>query len=977
MSSGGGATRRERNKAKSAARLAQYEEEHPTDNIFERTDLNNLVHKPLSDARRFQLAQAKDWFTEFWHSRAQKSPDTEDDVNKFFTPQGPSIPLEYVRQYCSWLVRVRKGLISSTLSLNTLHAYTDRILSAIEYYQITHLDSDFKEQTMWWIDNDLAPKSNLSKIMKPKPIARSAEVDILLQTLYTDQSLCSYNHLRDVLYINLFLNLAVDSCGRIGEIVCAGKSKKEHCLHWGDVELWAKQTDGALKIEALVTFHWLKGRRDDPNEYKQIPLRLLPPQFVFHDTLRLLLFVALLEGHLEDVRSWEELESLKPPEYASVIRIKESSKKIPILRSITQLGQITDDPMTDQHVTTKLDRLGKLAEFTDPLTSVMMGHKPGSHSFEAYRSKAFTVDFQALARNLAPEDVTHISSMGQRRIPSAPTTISPEGYAKANQDPTFLSLRNQTAALMEQLQTQYGNLANAGRAGAKSEYDKLVQQRQRRFRVVANAILDSERQQFFAKNGYVAPQPMNTDEVTPDGSFEDSTSQTPSQYKPPETEAEAETEEEPMDKEFRQRLHDIYNSTQRYRGGSMKQVLPSHIPYSDIYHRTTDSNISTKVQATLLLQFFSIAHSLDRFQLKWMPPPGTQTCCFCHNEHADKGWRYVYECGKQLCVEKANKTVDDMFKKIEEKGCLSRKPGGYRCDFSPKDEKFRTHLYNHVIAMKKNLACTFEHSSPVKFISQEDLFSHLAAEHQYHHVTADASTLYFYCTECEDFIWLAKGTREREDHCANHLNALYSKVKMYGYNGVTANNRPLSPILNPFALHDTKRPAADRMFSYLGGTQYGPKEGIRLRTNAIVRDLALCSGKMFCPASAGSGTDYVLCSCNKQMSIPELKEHMANEHSVDCSGPKVRGGKQQAAGRTHPVEGQRTPKPAEQLVKQEENGPPAEHQLLSETVRPVKKQKTPSRPVKRPSSLGAGDPSKKAYKQLKLSWGSNGGTNMH
>lgn len=152
--------------------------------------------------------------------------------------------------------------------------------------------------------------------------------------------------------------------------------------------------------------------------------------------------------------------------------------------------------------------------------------------------------------------------------------------------------------------------------------------------------------------------------------------------------------------------------------------------------------------------------------------------------------------------------------------------------------------------MKDKVYCTFGHRPPLRFDALK-----LVNDHDYSPCEWDANYLYFYCTECEDFIFITKVTHEREIHFEGHLEGIFAKVSTCGYNGVMVCQRTLFPILNPFALHDPNLPAMERLFSYLGGIVYGRDEGIRLRAYAIQEKKL--KGQMFCPASEASGMDHV------------------------------------------------------------------------------------------------------------------------
>ncbi|CAM6104069.1 unnamed protein product [Calypogeia fissa] len=86
---------------------------------------------------------------------------------------------------------------------------------------------------------------------------------------------------------NIVLNMLVDSCGQIGEIL-AHPRKRAQCLTWGDLDffLLSKSANGEPRIALLLHFKWLKGMRHDRTKFKGVPLQLLPPHMIFQDTTR-------------------------------------------------------------------------------------------------------------------------------------------------------------------------------------------------------------------------------------------------------------------------------------------------------------------------------------------------------------------------------------------------------------------------------------------------------------------------------------------------------------------------------------------------------------------------------------------------------------------------------------------------------------------------------------------------------------------
>ena len=58
---------------------------------------------------------------------------------------------------------------------------------------------------------------------------------------------------RDVLYCALSINLAMDCCGRISEIIAPRNlDDGDRCLRWGDIELYAFRHKGRVSLRARV-----------------------------------------------------------------------------------------------------------------------------------------------------------------------------------------------------------------------------------------------------------------------------------------------------------------------------------------------------------------------------------------------------------------------------------------------------------------------------------------------------------------------------------------------------------------------------------------------------------------------------------------------------------------------------------------------------------------------------------------------------
>ena len=105
------------------------------------------------------------------------------------------------------------------------------------------------QQIMWRIDRILVGEYRLVAEVKAKPICRMNDVGKLLNSIFSDLILRSFGTGRAVLYFVLFINLAINSCRRIGEIICSSKAPIIHilCIYWSDVEIWVKRAEMILR----------------------------------------------------------------------------------------------------------------------------------------------------------------------------------------------------------------------------------------------------------------------------------------------------------------------------------------------------------------------------------------------------------------------------------------------------------------------------------------------------------------------------------------------------------------------------------------------------------------------------------------------------------------------------------------------------------------------------------------------------------
>jgi hypothetical protein len=71
-----------------------------------------------------------------------------------------------------------------------------------------------------------------------------------------------------------------------------------------------KRPDESFRSNSLLRLMGLKGHKDDPRKWKDTSLKLLSAALFFEDTLRMLLYVALVEGHIQGATRRTELQDL-------------------------------------------------------------------------------------------------------------------------------------------------------------------------------------------------------------------------------------------------------------------------------------------------------------------------------------------------------------------------------------------------------------------------------------------------------------------------------------------------------------------------------------------------------------------------------------------------------------------------------------------------------------------------------------------
>jgi hypothetical protein len=181
--------------------------------------------------------------------------------------------------------------------------------------------------------------AGLNTVSREKTLTLPKDVTAILRKLFSIDYMTKFSSTRNELYLSLFINLAVDCCSRISEILAPGDTQHgDRCLRVEHIKLYAVRLDGRVTLQAKVQYKGPKGRTLARNKQKTIPLRLLPLELAAEDTLRQLVTLLLIDDVFESIKSWIDFKALDAGPNGTLIRFKDSEKGKPM--SITRIAAV-------------------------------------------------------------------------------------------------------------------------------------------------------------------------------------------------------------------------------------------------------------------------------------------------------------------------------------------------------------------------------------------------------------------------------------------------------------------------------------------------------------------------------------------------------------------------------------------------------------------------------------------------------------
>jgi len=204
------------------------------------------------------------------------------------------------------------------ITSKTIRGYLSHTIAAAYRYtgirQITHEE---RGQVYTYIGT-LESQGEVSNKVRLKHVATSDDLDLLIGAALSDEFSLSIQSIRSVLNITLYMNLFVDACGRGSDLAYGGPSVAEqehHCLCWDHCRFYVVNIDdGDRVIAANIEIKYQKGQRRKDLQ-KTVTLRLLPSNMAMHDSLRLLVTLALVDGIFGPGATWASLLAIDPGEF--------------------------------------------------------------------------------------------------------------------------------------------------------------------------------------------------------------------------------------------------------------------------------------------------------------------------------------------------------------------------------------------------------------------------------------------------------------------------------------------------------------------------------------------------------------------------------------------------------------------------------------------------------------------------------------
>jgi hypothetical protein len=154
------------------------------------------------------------------------------ELHAYLTSGAQLITLELVKLFILYLARTSSGMLEERITARTVRNYIAHTLSAL--YRSTgqkQLAQEDRAQVHTYIAS-LEYAGELSAKARVKPVATKNDLDLLLESVFSEVYSIKVLSIRVVLNLALYMNLYVDVCGHGSALAWGGPSVAEaenHC----------------------------------------------------------------------------------------------------------------------------------------------------------------------------------------------------------------------------------------------------------------------------------------------------------------------------------------------------------------------------------------------------------------------------------------------------------------------------------------------------------------------------------------------------------------------------------------------------------------------------------------------------------------------------------------------------------------------------------------------------------------------------
>ncbi|KAF4636083.1 hypothetical protein G7Y89_g2010 [Cudoniella acicularis] len=482
------------------------EDEQRTDGTsIKDTDLNKWIAPPISWGYENLIHIAVKRFREFLEIIGPKDPRIKvTDPQKYFSLGAQLFSLEIIKLFTLYLARTSSGMLDDRITVKTVQGYISNTISAA--YRCTgkkQLEPEERKQVFVYI-GVLGHDGELSNKVRPKHVATSNDLDLLVDAAFSDAYSLSVKSIRVVLNMALYMNLFVDVCGRGSDLAWGGpmiSEQENHCLCWNHCHFYVVNVDdGDRVIAANIDIKYQKGQRRKDLQ-KTVTLRLLPVNMAMQDSLRLLATLALVDGVFGPGVSWSSILAIDPGElqiksgpHTREIRQSDDFIEVPVFRF-----EHNAVPYTLRRGYANMLYLRASAEDR----RFLMGHKTNSEIYSNYHSAISMVHVQELFRDVRAVNNAEMVGLSLNRIQHLPETISPEGWQTIEQDTEVIQYSLETSQMRTSLSELYGSIAAAVRSSDQRVRDLIAAtaRLKNRRRVLLRRIYGEEYRKLFTDPG--------------------------------------------------------------------------------------------------------------------------------------------------------------------------------------------------------------------------------------------------------------------------------------------------------------------------------------------------------------------------------------------------------------------------------------------------------------------------------------------